>query len=480
MNLDKYQGQSSVKAVLERCRDGFVNVSGRDLVFSRDFTHEEFRRRRQTLAGQVGPDAHVLIAGAPSQPGLHASQDATFYYFTGLDVLQAYVLIDGKDGTSTLFLPTRDDMDADQNDRVGFEDADLVRRRLRVDAVKPLDQMADDLLTVSKLYLHFSEPEGGAVTRFLANGNAKHRARQEWDGAEPNHERLIRKLKAQFPSIVIEDASAMIGLMRRIKSEAEIELLRQAGHLSALATMEAMKATHPGMCESQLEAITRYVYAAYGNCDLGYGVIGASGDRIENGHYHYNNAIMNDGEVVLMDCGPDLRHYSSDMARIWPVSGTYSDWHRKVYGCVVEYHKVLISLIKPGARAVDLYAEAGEMMLHGCKHGTLPCGDMSDVVQKMIDKGTKYYNHSVGLSTHDFVGPWRDCAFEEGMVFVVDPMIMFRDRHQYIRCEDTIVVTSDGCERLTGAAPLELDEVEAFMKQPSNLFANPDSLWDVL
>jgi len=30
------------------------------------------------------------------------------------------------------------------------------------------------------------------------------------------------------------------------------------------------------------------------------------------------------------------------------------------------------------------------------------------------------------------------------------------------------VVTRDGCERLTGAAPIELDEVEALMKQPSS------------
>ena len=72
---------------------------------------------------------------------------------------------------------------------------------------------------------------------------------------------------------------------------------------------------------------------------------------------------------------------------------------------------------------------------------------------------------------HDFVGKWRDEIIEEGMVFVVDPMAMFRDRQQYIRVEDTIVVTRDGCERLTGAAPIELAEVEALMKEKSNIFA---------
>ena len=54
------------------------------------------------------------------------------------------------------------------------------------------------------------------------------------------------------------------------------------------------------------------------------------------------------------------------------------------------------------------------------------------------------------------------------MVFVVDPMYSFDKEEQYIRVEDTIVVTADGCERLTGAAPIDLDEVEAVMKLPSN------------
>ncbi len=98
-----------------------------------------------------------------------------------------------------------------------------------------------------------------------------------------------------------------------------------------------------------------------------------------------------------------------------------------------------------------------------------PCGDLPEPLDGMLSNGGPY-NHCVGLSVHDFVGPWREEVIEENMVFVVDPMAMFRDIHQYIRVEDTIVVTSDGCERLTGAAPIELDEIEAMMKQPSQLF----------
>ena len=215
-------------------------------------------------------------------------------------------------------------MDAEPWDKLGFEEADMVTERLGFDEVKPVDEMNTHLKKITTLFLPHAELEGGGVTRFLANGYAHKREDDEWDGAKPRHKLLIEKIKEQHPQINIEDCSEIIGRMRRIKSDAEIEVLRQGGHLSALIMIESMKATRPGMCESELEAIAKYIYSAYGNCDLGYGVIAAAGKRIVNGHYHFNNATIKEDDVILMDCGPDLRHYSSDIARIWPVNGKFS------------------------------------------------------------------------------------------------------------------------------------------------------------
>ena len=456
--------------VLGRCRDVFLNVKGQDRLFTRDFSVEELQVRRRKLAQKVGPDAYALIPAAPAQAGHRACQDATFYYFTGLDVLQSFLLVRGKDAHSTVFLPPRYEVEGEPEDRLGYEEAEMIRTRLGFDDAQPMEQMGAALQHVTKLYLPFSETEAGGVTRFQANACALKRATSEWDGVEPRHKVLLRKLGDRYPDMLIEDASDIIGRLRRIKSPAEIEVLRQAGYLSALIMNESMKATHAGMCESQLEGIAKYIYSAYGNCDLGYGVIAASSTRIVNGHYHFNNSLLRDGEVVLMDCGPDLRHYSSDIARIWPVSGIYSDWHRQIYGFIVEYHKILLSLIRPGIFAQDAYAEARARMRKDFVPVFFPDGNLPEPIDRMLSGGGPY-NHCVGLSVHDFVGKWRDEVIEEGMVFVVDPMAMFRDRQQYIRVEDTIVVTRDGCERLTGAAPIELAEVEALMQEKSDIFA---------
>lgn len=471
VNMEKYSCQSTMETVLDRCRQVFLNVSGQGRLFTRDFSVEELQGRRRKLAEQIGKDAWILIPAAPLQAGHRACQDATFYYFTGLDVLQSFLLIRGGDGHSTVFLPTRDEVEGESADRVGFEEADMVKGRLAFDDAKPVDQLGAALAGISKLYLPFAEHEGGGVTRFQANACGHKREETEWDGAEPRHKALVRKLGERFPGMQIEDASDIIGRMRRIKSPAEIEVLRQAGYLSALIMNESMKATRRGLCESHLEAIAKFIYSAYGNCDLGYGVIAASGKRIVNGHYHFNNSTIQDGEVVLMDCGPDLRHYSSDIARIWPVSGKYSDWHRQIYGFIVEYHKVLISQIRPGILAQEAYAEARARMRRDYVPSFFPDGNLPGPIDQMLSGGGPY-NHCVGLSVHDFVGKWRDEVIEEGTVFVVDPMAMFTDRQQYIRVEDTIVVTRDGCERLTGTAPIDLDEVEALMKEPSRIFVN--------
>jgi Xaa-Pro aminopeptidase len=70
-----------------------------------------------------------------------------------------------------------------------------------------------------------------------------------------------------------------------------------------------------------------------------------------------------------------------------------------------------------------------------------------------------HLSHPVGMAVHD-IGKYREKPLEPGLVISIDPMIWIPEEKLYIRCEDTIVVTEDGIENLTDAAPLELEEVE--------------------
>ena len=99
---------------------------------------------------------------------------------------------------------------------------------------------------------------------------------------------------------------------------------------------------------------------------------------------------------------------------------------------------------------------------------SFPYPGVSGLIEQMVKRDVKYLNHAVGLSVHDAVGSWRDAPLEKGMVIVVDPMVWCKPQKHYIGVEDTIVITANGCERLTGNAPFEPDAIEALMKQQSN------------
>ena len=60
--------------------------------------------------------------------------------------------------------------------------------------------------------------------------------------------------------------------------------------------------------------------------------------------------------------------------------------------------------------------------------------------------------------------------------FAVDPQMRVPEEDLYIRVEDTVVVTEDGVEILTGSAPWDLDEVEKLMKEEGILQKYPPVL----
>ena len=79
----------------------------------------------------------------------------------------------------------------------------------------------------------------------------------------------------------------------------------------------------------------------------------------------------------------------------------------------------------------------------------------------------RYYfhgsGHYIGLYTHD-VGD-DNALLEEDMVFTLEPGLYFDELGIGIRIEDTLVVTKDGCEVLSGGIPKTVEEIEAFMQK---------------
>jgi Xaa-Pro aminopeptidase len=223
-----------------------------------------------------------------------------------------------------------------------------------------------------------------------------------------------------------------------------------------------MRVTRPGVLEYQLGALANYIYMLNGARGEGYRPIIASGENIWHIHYSLNNCPLKDGELVLMDVAPECSYYTSDIGRMWPVSGTYAPWQRELYGYVVKYHKVVLSRIRPGVTPDQVMDEAAEEMKEVWENWKFSKDVYREGARRTLEfRG--HLSHPVGMAVHDD-GGYNHRPLVAGTAFAVDPQMWIPEEKLYIRVEDTVVVTEDGIENLTTDAPLELDDVEALMR----------------
>jgi Xaa-Pro aminopeptidase len=428
-----------------------------DHIFSSDFTGDEFKRRREAIADAIGPGAAALLQGAPRRQTAHPefSQSKIFFYVSGIALERCYLLIDGAGAKSTLFVPSSD-ISGVPGGTLDPQAIAAIRSRAVIDEVLTLDALDRTLETVRTLYVLHRPDECTFTTRAGIINSGKLRAEDPFERYRRRDEMLVHHLKERFPKIELNDLTPIIEKMRLIKSSGEIAVLRRTGEMSAQACVECMKATRPGMPVRGLEAIADYVFRLKGGCGHAYEFIVTPS--------HEESDTLLDGDLVLVDCGPDHHHYTMDIARMWPVNGHFDAWQRHTYNLIAEYHKALLCLAGPGRLVQDLYDEAAKFMLS--QYGDDEAG--TAIIRNMLARGVRYFNHHVGLSVHDAVSAWRDEPLAEGMVIAVDPMVWLEGvPHRYVRVEDTILITADGCERLTASAPFEVDAVEALMKDPS-------------
>ena len=441
----------------------------RAALFQQDFPAEEFIERRQRIFDAIGDEAMALIQGAAPIKGFDIfSQTHQFYYCCGLEAPQAYLLLDGATRTATIYLPHPPEKQRAEGAALSTADAEAVIAATGVVGVFGLEALSEHIAAATVVYT----PHSPAEQRTMSRDELSHRARlvaaDPWDSEHPREEMLIKLIRERAECPEIRDLSPILDRMRSVKSPREVDVLRRAGAVCAQAIVEAIRATQPGMMEYHLGAISNCVYQLH-DMREGYRPIIAGQGNAWHAHYFQNNCMLNDGEMVLMDVAPDSGNYTSDIGRMWPVGGTYAPWQRELYGFIVRYHTELLARIRPGVTADDVMDQAAEIMA-GVIEATTFSKDIFKAAAERTLTFRGHMSHPVGLAVHD-VGPYRDRPLEPGVVLTVDPQMWIPQERIYVRVEDTVVITEDGMENLTAAAPLDLDDVEALMREPSP-FAN--------
>ena len=448
--------------------------------YQTDFTAAEFAARRAKIFDAIGARGIAVVQGASGVPGFSVfRQSNDFYYLCGVESAHAYLLLNGRTRTATLYLPPRDEArERSEGKILSAEDTALVMRLTGVDQVRGLESLARELVSADlirppalTLYTPLSPMETGNDSRDELLAAQARASSDPWDGRPSREAHFVRLVRERFPQFDVRDLSPALDSMRVIKSAAEIALIRQATRLAGLGIMEAMRSTSPGVYEYQLDAAAKYVFHVNGARGDGYASIVGGGTNAYLGHYFRKSDVLRNGDLVLMDYAPDYRYYTSDVTRMWPVNGTFTTAQAALYEYIVAYRDALFRYIKPGVTADQILdSAAAEMKQYLVGKTFASPAHLKAVQQGLAFRG--HFQHPVGMAVHD-VGRVRGVPLRPGMVFTIDPMIWIHEEQLYIRIEDMALVTADGVENLSGFVPSRITDVERTIAETGVIQSRP-------
>lgn len=415
------------------------------------FPPEEFIERRAGLCESVGEGYVLLFGESIRHPAIRLRQENDFFYYTGVEDLNAALLIDVEhECGASLFLPSQSERE------IRVDGANLLNNLERAEEagfsqVHEMSRLAEVLVRsrgdrTVPFWVRFGESDYVDWNRYEVAMLVARQFATGFGNQQSLSAYRLEILRTRFPGLALRDVTRLIDLQRMIKTPREIEVLRRNGAASSTGIRRAIEITAPGVYEYELDAIASYEVRRNGGQGDGYPGIVASGPNLKTWHYERNDRQLADGDLVVMDYGGSFGYLVVDITRTWPVSGTFTERQREVYDCVLEAQRAVIAAMKPGATRQeseqicrDVYSKHGfgDHEPYGCN------------------------GHFVGMSVHD-PGDY-DVPYAAGMVIAIEPIIALDEEEIHVRIEDTVLVTEDGAEVLSFSLPKAMDEVLALV-----------------
>lgn len=225
--------------------------------------------------------------------------------------------------------------------------------------------------------------------------------------------------------------------MISIKTDEEIELLRESNLLVGKTLGEMAKHIRPGVSTLELERIADEFIRSHGAVPgfLGYGGFPNSlcisvNDVVVHG-IPSADCVLKEGDVVSIDCGTLKNGYYGDSAYTFEV-GRVDD----------EIHRLLVTTKESLYKGIEK-AVAG-----------LRIGDIGHAIQSYCESAgfsvvRELVGHGVGRNLHEdpqvpnYGRAGQGIKLKEGMVIAIEPMINLGERHVYIEEDGWTIRTRD-------------------------------------
>lgn len=222
-----------------------------------------------------------------------------------------------------------------------------------------------------------------------------------------------------------------------LKTPVEIEVMREAGRITAGALRRVGEAVRPGVTTLELDVIAEEYIRSEGAVPafLGYHGFPATLCTSVNEqvvHGIPGSRVLRDGDILSVDCGAVVDGYFGDAAYTFPV-GAVSDQAAALLSATSASLDAGIAKARPDMRLYDI----------------------GSAVQKVAEAAgfsvvREYVGHGIGRAMHEepqvpnFGQAGKGVQLKSGMVFAIEPMINAGGYDVKSLSDGWTVVTSDG------------------------------------
>lgn len=221
------------------------------------------------------------------------------------------------------------------------------------------------------------------------------------------------------------------------KSPREIELMRTAGEIVALAHQAVAKALKPGITTRQIDQIVEKVILDHQAIPSfkGYGGFPAATCTSINEtlvHGIPNDTALKEGDIISVDIGANYKGYHGDSAWTYAIGQVSPDALKLMDVCEKSLYEGL-RLVKPGIHLSDVSHAIGEYVY---SHG--------------FSVPFEYTGHGIGSKLHEDpaipnYGPaGSGPLLKEGMCLAIEPMVHAGKPQTRVLADEWTVKTKDG------------------------------------
>jgi Xaa-Pro aminopeptidase len=241
--------------------------------------------------------------------------------------------------------------------------------------------------------------------------------------------RFLVELLPQMPGAAFRRAVDVVGPLRRVKDDAEIEALAAAGAAVDRIATELQSGAIPlvGRTEAEVSAHLSARILEEGHDVVNFAIV-AAGENAASPHHHAGSRVIREGEIVLCDFGGTMAGYCSDTTRCVVTGDIPAD--------IAEAYEVLHTAQQAAVAAASV--------------GT-PCQEVDRTARQIIsDAGYGEYfvhrtGHGIGLEAHEdpYIVEGNHEPLAHGHAFSVEPGIYVPGKWG-MRLEDIVVATDSG------------------------------------